>query len=159
MKKTNKAFTLIELLVVVLIIGILASIAVPQYKAAVDKTRLSRILPVIKDIHMAQQVYQLSTGHYAEDFSQLDILLPAGANSTSANEVIYDDVRYYIYKGNETSQSIMCYDRQKRLPDMEQFYTWEYMLCWHYGDEYKKKLCQNFPNTSCPTDKKYCQIY
>ena len=71
-----RAFTLIELLVVVLIIGILAAIALPQYQAAVVKTRASTWLPVSKALLDAQEVYYLTNTSYATDVANLDIDIP-----------------------------------------------------------------------------------
>ena len=50
-----KGFTLIELLVVVLIIGILASVALPQYEAVVEKSRATEALVNAKAILDAMQ--------------------------------------------------------------------------------------------------------
>ena len=60
-------FTLIELLVVVLIIGILAAVAVPQYQRAVEKSRLSEARIVLNNIHKAYQLCMLEFGPSAPE--------------------------------------------------------------------------------------------
>ena len=73
--KNSRAFTLIELLVVVLIIGILAAVAVPQYKLAVEKARATEIITQLKALAVAEQAYFLANGEYTNQASALDISL------------------------------------------------------------------------------------
>ena len=75
-------FTLIELLVVVLIIGILAAIAVPQYQKAVLKARASEALLQGKALLAAEKAYVLSNGAMTEDLDALDVTFPANAGWT-----------------------------------------------------------------------------
>lgn len=72
----KEGFTLIELLVVVLIIGILAAIALPQYEIAVEKSRAAEPLAVLKNLREAQELYYMANGTYATDLAELDITVP-----------------------------------------------------------------------------------
>ncbi len=72
----KQAFTLIELLVVVLIIGILAAVALPQYQKTVEKSRAMQAVIMVKAIADANEAYYLANGEYAHDLDLLDVDVP-----------------------------------------------------------------------------------
>ena len=72
----RSGFTLIELLVVVLIIGILAAIALPQYEKAVEKSRAAEALLFFNTLEKAERLYYLSNRRYTRNLDKLDIQIP-----------------------------------------------------------------------------------
>ena len=74
----RKGFTLIELMVVVVIIGLLATIAVPKLAGSKDKAKLASVKTDLRNLMTAQEAYYSDNATYAPDYPALQ----AGTNNT-----------------------------------------------------------------------------
>lgn len=73
MLTSHKGFTLIEILVVVLIIGILAALAMPEYIKAVERSRLTEVVTLLDSIAKAQQRKYMQTSRFINNFAGMDV--------------------------------------------------------------------------------------
>ena len=140
----NAGFTLIELLVVVLIIGILAAVAVPQYQFAVEKARAAEAFIILKNIAMANRTYYLANGKYAVHLDDLDIEIPG--KDTTYNGWRRKESKYFQYgtHGVNINNTISV---ANRLPIITSYvfvvYDTGTVGCLYYSQE-GKRICQIF---------------
>ena len=97
MKTNKKGFTLIEILVVVLIIGVLAAIAIPGYRKAVEKAKAAEAVAVLNDAAKAEQDFALASSRYTRFWEDLIVNHPNVVAGT-----------VYCIKGTNTANQDDC---------------------------------------------------
>ncbi len=162
-------FTLIELLVVVLIIGILAAMALPQYFKAVERSRMAEAITLMDSITQAQRRKFMQTNRYAETFEGLDVS-PKGATG-----------RFYYTKGDPRTgrggngfvmgmsssgrfdfsdgemRTFRMVDGNQSHPSLQyrygliRYYQSDNTTCWGINQA-GRELCADFCGTDTPAD-------
>ncbi|PCJ54585.1 MAG: prepilin-type cleavage/methylation domain-containing protein [Planctomycetota bacterium] len=69
----KSGFSLVELTIVVVILGVLATFAVPRFMSSVERTKAAEAYSYLSEMESAQARYNAENGKYANSTSQLDI--------------------------------------------------------------------------------------
>ena len=163
--KFAKGFTLLELLVVVVIIGVLAAIALPQYKYVVAKAKFTQLLTATKAIVEAQRRYMLLYGERSLDLSALDIDIQGGtygpglySNANMKDQITFDWGKCGIIN-NAARNAISCYISKPYVQYFNPFESKYIKTCCASNEsgEIGKKLCQaEFPKAIGKAADDYC---
>jgi len=142
-KRIKQGFTLIELLVVVLIIGILASVALPQYQLAVDKSKYTTLMPLVRAIKNAEEAYYLENNEYASNLEQLDIATPWGGNCSAKGDMCiqFNESPAQVFGRIKLSSASTEYDNAF-LVFLDKSGAYGRQTCFAYTGARSERLCK-----------------
>jgi prepilin-type N-terminal cleavage/methylation domain-containing protein len=80
--KSNRGFTLIELLIVVVIVGILASIAIPKFSNTKEKAYIASMKSDLRNLATAQEAFLFDSLTYSANLALLNYAASAGVTIT-----------------------------------------------------------------------------
>jgi prepilin-type N-terminal cleavage/methylation domain-containing protein len=106
--KNRKGFTLVELMVVIVIIGILASLAIPRFMGVTDKAKLSEFKPVLKQAITLYNAYYQEHETYVTDAKTIE-----NGNQDIGFDLPDGESRF-IYKSEETVDGVVVIAELKK---------------------------------------------
>lgn len=122
MKKLSRGFTLIEVLVVVLIIGILTSVALPNYQVAVLKARYTELMNVVAPLADAEMVYYATFNKFTDQLDELDVSLPGGVKlSADGKSAHWKKFELHVWLSSPTAGGAISSTYDSRLMYLEYF--------------------------------------
>ncbi|HYT05135.1 MAG TPA: prepilin-type N-terminal cleavage/methylation domain-containing protein [Gemmatimonadales bacterium] len=83
---SRRGFTLIEILIVIVIIGILASIAVPKFANTKDKAYIGQMKSDLRNLATAEEAFFFDSSAYTNDFTKMNNYNPSVGINVVVNE-------------------------------------------------------------------------
>ena len=146
--------TIMELMVVVIIVGIIAAFAIPNYTKANNRAEEKQMIINLRSIISAQEIYKAQKGNY----------WPAGAyavptgnqgmpqlNTDLKLSIIIPGTKYTYACNSSANQQFVCYASYSPGAFAWQLYTSDAIA---HGNAYPSQVCcdRNFnPTNPCPT--------
>ena len=151
-------FTLIELLTVVVILGILTSIALPQYRKAIQRTENANALTNLKTIFDSAKRFKSTTSHWPTAFNQLDVELLDVSEEGNMGEFQYtftntnEGTASACRLANGSAANTYCLHAHYRQNGRRDVYTCE------YAREKFQSLCDSLCRTPATGANMECVI-
>lgn len=144
----NTGFTLIELLVVVLIVGVLAAVALPQYQTAVARSRYQQMVTAAEALWKAEQIYYMANNAYTRDSAALDLSMPW--TKTNAEGDWYLGGMRCVVLTEEGNQKVFCnMPGQGNIPHYTHYFGEGGRSCAAYN-AIARRVCANETGRAAP---------